>query len=250
MKDPLTSSYPWYTSIWRLFSLYLQRSIKPHYIPAPFDAGTALSRSPPDVHPTFVPILPQTMSSVEDLLSSTYARVAWLIPVRGAPPWIDVSRASISLENPSGLPASDIVWTHRTLRQFWTFLCSCSETPGSVTGPLSLSFHTALRPASTRSQQGSISPGASSCDFANKETEMTPSDPEPLLTALTPGPTDMDYVKVYCDAPRAMSVRRILAQWTCEGNGCAEDATVEGIRFLEFAKLVLVNETGEGVLIS
>jgi hypothetical protein len=83
---------------------------------------------------------------------------------------------------------------------------------------------------------------------------MTPSDPEPLMpivSASKRGLTDMDYVKVYCDAPRAMSVRHALAQWTYEGDGCAEDArTVEGIRFLEFAKLVLINESGVGVLVS
>jgi len=83
---------------------------------------------------------------------------------------------------------------------------------------------------------------------------MTPSDPEPpmpIVSASIGGLTDMDYVKVYCDAPRAMSVRRTLAQWTYEWDGCAEDArNVEDIRFLEFAKLVLVNEDGEGVLVS
>lgn len=222
----------------------------PHYIPAPFDTRTTSPCSPPDVHPTFAPIPPQTTSAVDDLLSCIYARVAWLIPVRGAPPWNDVSRASISLGNFSGLgpaqlPATDIVWTHSALRQFWTFLCSCSETLCSVTGPLSLSFHI------TRSQQGTTSPAASSCHLANKETEMTPSNPEPLMpivNALKPGLSDMDYVKVYCDAPRAMSVRRVLAQWTYEGDGSAEG--VEGIRFLEFAKLVLINESGEGVLVS
>ena len=83
---------------------------------------------------------------------------------------------------------------------------------------------------------------------------MTP-DPEPLMPIVTtskPGLADMDYVKVYCDAPQAMSVRQTLVRWTYEGNGCTEDATgrtVTGIRFLEFAKLVLVNERGEGVLV-
>lgn len=79
---------------------------------------------------------------------------------------------------------------------------------------------------------------------------MTPSNLEPLMpivSALKPGLTDMDYVKVYCDAPRAMSVRRMLAQWTYKGEGGAEDARTVG--FLEFAKLVLINESGEGVLI-
>lgn len=69
----------------------------------------------------------------------------------------------------------------------------------------------------------------------------------PIVRALT----DIDYVKVYCDAPWAMSVRRALAQWTYEEDGRAEGArTVGGIQFLEFAKLILVNERGEGVLVS
>ncbi|KAH9077677.1 hypothetical protein EDB83DRAFT_2285743 [Lactarius deliciosus] len=224
----------------------------PHYIPAPLDVRTPLPRSsPPDTYPTFAPIPPQTTSSVEDLLSSIYARVAWLIPVRGVPPWNDVSRASVALGHfsalgPRHLPASDIFWTHDALRQFWTFLCSCSETLGSVTGPLSLSFHTAPRSSLMRSQQVTTSPGASPCHLANNEFEMT-SDPEPLMSIVR-ALTDIDYVKVYCDAPWAMSVRRALAQWTYEEDGCAGGA-VGGIQFLEFAKLVLVNETGEGVLV-
>ncbi|KAH9064607.1 hypothetical protein EDB87DRAFT_1598339 [Lactarius vividus] len=234
----------------------------PHYIPAPLDMRTTLPRSPPDIRPTFAPIPPQTTSSVEDLLSSTYARVAWLIPVRGAPSWNDVSRASVALGHfsalgPGHLPASDIVWTHDALRQFWSFLCSCSETLCSVTGPLSLSFHTAPRSSSMRSQQGTTSPGASPCHLANNESEMVPFDPErpepllPIVRASKPALTDIDYVKVYCDAPWAMSVRRALAQWTYKEDGCAEGArTVGGIQFLEFAKLVLVSETGEGVLVS
>ena len=73
----------------------------------------------------------------------------------------------------------------------------------------------------------------------------------PIVSALKRGLTDMDYVKVYCDAPRAMSVRRVLSQWTYEWDGCVGDVRiVEGIQFLEFAKLVLVNESGEGVLVS
>lgn len=73
----------------------------------------------------------------------------------------------------------------------------------------------------------------------------------PMVHALKSGLSDMDYVKVYCHAPCAMSVRRILAHWTYKGDGGQEDVRpVEGIQFLEFAKLVLINESGEGVLVS
>ncbi len=83
---------------------------------------------------------------------------------------------------------------------------------------------------------------------------MTTDDPEPLMpivSASKPGLKDMDYMKVYCDAPWAMSVRRVLAQWVYEEDGGAEDTrTMGSIPFLEIAKLALVNERGEGVLVS
>jgi hypothetical protein len=49
-----------------------------------------------------------------------------------------------------------------------------------------------------------------------------------------------------------MSVRRTLGEWAYKEGGHVEDPRdlVEAIRILEFAKLVLVNEIGEGVLIS
>ena len=49
-----------------------------------------------------------------------------------------------------------------------------------------------------------------------------------------------------------MLVRRTLGEWGYKEDGHAEDPgnPVEVIRILEFAKLVLVNERGEGVLIS
>jgi hypothetical protein len=85
---------------------------------------------------------------------------------------------------------------------------------------------------------------------------MTPSDPSsplvPIASASNSRITDIDYVKVYCDAPRAMWVRRMLSQWEynedVRANGLRECG--EAIRILEFAKLVLVDERGEGVLVS
>jgi hypothetical protein len=49
-----------------------------------------------------------------------------------------------------------------------------------------------------------------------------------------------------------MLVRRTLGEWAYKEDGHPEDPgnAVEVIRILEFAKLVLVNEKGEGVLIS
>ena len=51
-----------------------------------------------------------------------------------------------------------------------------------------------------------------------------------------------------------MLVRRVLREWAYEEGGYAGDPTwrdpsKEAVRILEFAKLVLVDERGEGVLI-
>jgi hypothetical protein len=85
---------------------------------------------------------------------------------------------------------------------------------------------------------------------------MTPLDPSslaPIAIASESRLTDTDYMKVYCDALRAMWVRRTLSQWeyTIEGRRTEDPGGhAEAIRILEFAKLVLVDERGEGVLIS
>jgi hypothetical protein len=85
---------------------------------------------------------------------------------------------------------------------------------------------------------------------------MTPSDPpspQPIASALKSRLADIDYVKVYCDAPRAMLVRQILREWAYEDRHAGDPTRrdpMEAVRILEFAKLVLVDERGEGVLIS
>lgn len=131
-------------------------------------------------------------------------------------------------------------------------------------GPLSLSFCAALRPHSTGSQWGAVASLAAAYLPVNRETEMTPSDPSlpvPIASVSKSRLTYVDYIKVYCDAPRAMSVRRTLGQWAYrddpddgDAEAEAEDPSglvhVETIRILERAKLVLVDERGEGVLVS
>ncbi len=208
----MTGSYRWYSIHPELCSICLRRPTKPHYIPAPFKLSHSASPHVPlNVSPYFVPVPPKTKSSIDTLLSSIYSRVAWLIPVRGLPPWGGASRAGITSSHISMsslghgyLPTSsdsDIVWTYSSFRQFWTFLRSCLETSGSETGPLSLSFWA----ASPRPQRASESSATSECLPANRETEITSSDPSPPLPiaiASNSRLTDIDYVKVYCDAPQ------------------------------------------------
>jgi hypothetical protein len=152
---------------------------------------------------------------------------------------------------------ANIVWTYSSFRPFWTFLRSCLETLGSVTGPLSLSFCAASpRSDPTGSQRASELSTTSAYLPANRETEITSSDPSsplPIASASKSRLADIDYVKVYCDAPRAMLVRRMLREWAYDEDEHTGDPTrspMEAVRILEFAKLVLVDERGEGVLIS
>jgi hypothetical protein len=167
-----------------------------------------------------------------------------------------LSQVSMSVPGDGHLSASsdsDIVWTYSSFRQFWAFLRSCLETPGSVTGPLSLSF-CAASPLSdpSGSQHASESSTTSAYLPANRETEITPSDPPsplPIASASKSRLADIDYVKVYCDAPRAMLVCRMLHEWAYD-DGHGGVPSKEAVRILEFAKLVLVDERGEGVLIS
>ncbi len=127
---------------------------------------------------------------------------------------------------------------------------------GSVTGPLSLSFcATSLRSNPVGLQRGFEPSSTSAYLPANRETEIMPSDPSstlPIASASKSRLADIDYVKVYCDGPRAMLVRRTLGEWVYKEDGHAGDPRdpVEAIRILDFAKLVLVDERGEGVLIS
>lgn len=131
------------------------------------------------------------------------------------------------------------------------------ESPGSVTGPLSLSFRASPRSDPTGSQRASETSTASVYLPAHRETEGTlsdPSSPLPIPSASKSRLADIDYVKVYCDAPRAMLLRRMLREWAYEEGGHAGDSTrrdpMEVVRILEFARLALVDERGEGVLVS
>ncbi|KAI9513476.1 hypothetical protein F5148DRAFT_1155943, partial [Russula earlei] len=96
----------------------------PHYVPAPLKSSPpSLPLVPLDGRLPLLPVPPQTASSVEALLSSTYSRVAWLIPVRGSPPWEGVSGASVALDGQPSASGGDY--------RFWTSLRSCSEAPDS-----------------------------------------------------------------------------------------------------------------------
>ncbi|KAH7883056.1 hypothetical protein F5I97DRAFT_1930647 [Phlebopus sp. FC_14] len=101
------------------------------------------------------PVPPYDTNSITQLLNSGFRRGAWLVPVRGSPPWDGATTALIldSGRNISGASSSSpsehtgslsscrITWTRKSLLSFWKFLVSIQQ--AKKLGPMSLSFHAA-----------------------------------------------------------------------------------------------------------
>jgi hypothetical protein len=137
--------------------------------------------------------------------------------VDAAPPPGPVTQANTAAAPPVPRTTSlhTIQWTAREVVAFWEFLSALRE--GGQVGPISIAF------------------------CASTPTGHLPE------TAL-PTPLDgMDYIKIYQDAQAAMLVRNALDLW-----GFADPTTPEKTRkrrVLKGARLVLVDELDEGVLV-
>ncbi|KDN47586.1 hypothetical protein RSAG8_03376, partial [Rhizoctonia solani AG-8 WAC10335] len=70
--------------------------------------------------------------------SDTWGRAAWIIPVRGRPPWDGCSGALVSLRPIRERKKKLIVWTPASLRSFWTQMAGFRDT--KRVGSLSMSF--------------------------------------------------------------------------------------------------------------
>ncbi|KAI0267401.1 hypothetical protein BC834DRAFT_871170 [Gloeopeniophorella convolvens] len=229
----------------------------PHYIPAsPSITPSAVNEALAGLRSPILPVPPHTIESVERVFSSIYSRVAWFIPVRGSARWRYASRAVVAEDGslPGSSAEGGIVWTRCSLRQFWDYLVSCSNNPDAGTGPFSLSFTTAPRQPS-RSNQESPAPAMPvrlSSGGAAQATTSDPSSPTPVVGGLETRLTQMDYIKVYCAAPRAMKVRRALGEFVSGADGAtgAFETPAGGVRVLEKARLVLVDGKGEGLVVS
>ncbi|KDQ56850.1 hypothetical protein JAAARDRAFT_194800 [Jaapia argillacea MUCL 33604] len=243
----------------------------PHYhstqpIPIPLHPPKTI---PPYTKSPIVPISPYNLSQVHALLANQYVRTAWIIPIRGSPPFSSPQVESRSLSetgihsfsetgnrhhhlvaetradgpsiaqilHPNSQPSSTstqthITWHPPTLLSFWHTLLSIHKT--KTFGPIGLSFH--------------------------------------------PSPSPPDYIKIYHNAHMAMVLRNVLDAWSYppplvetksarNGNGGKGDGMrAEGktrakmdktkerptsplpkIRILKDKKLVLVDSCGKGV---
>ncbi|KAL7284647.1 hypothetical protein ACG7TL_001944 [Trametes sanguinea] len=105
----------------------------------------------------FTPIPPHTADTVEEYLSDIFARVAWIIPVRGCLGWHTATPAFVIVGDPtSESPRSEdlsfegedgkrgcssIKWTEQSLLEFWDFLQGLRDA-GNF-GALALAFNVA-----------------------------------------------------------------------------------------------------------
>ncbi|KZT72028.1 hypothetical protein DAEQUDRAFT_83462 [Daedalea quercina L-15889] len=263
----------------RLSSDFLYRAIpQPHFIPIPDETPSIgfthtglekyLSRNPP------LPALPHTLNSIRESLDDTYARSAWIIPVRGSPPWhgctaasvLDPERVlgSISLEKLSPRPPqtgtpgepldTQIVWTFDALATFWAFLLKLRE--GGALGPISLSFHAApaLYPESLVSNTTAVHAGHAvesvSHGLGVSERTSTSFTTRRVRSSLLA----MDHIKIYHGVRHSMQLRHVLYAWSYEmRNTEVAEAAREGmlltkVRLFKGARLVLVDERSKAIL--
>ncbi|KAA1469450.1 hypothetical protein DENSPDRAFT_835077 [Dentipellis sp. KUC8613] len=244
---------------------------EPHYHAAPYHTSPrhpALGEPYTRTAPTALP--PHTPNSLPAFLASPFVRLAWIVPVRGTPPWDGATPASIT-DDEDTLPhgcdsntiadSNSILWTHASLLEFWMFLLRCLR--AVQLAPTSLSFHTAPSSSAGSSLVEPSSPyfvyGANR-DISGVQAPGTMSGEGSTVPPLVPRKRllDVDHIKVFCDAPRAMILRNLLDAWKYEiddpdDSSDAADGKARQkrkIRVLRCARLVLVDKKSAGVLLS
>ncbi|KAG8700549.1 hypothetical protein FRC08_004634 [Ceratobasidium sp. 394] len=121
---------------------------QPHFFPSlpcpspPLMEGMLAALEVSSVHAWFDEHGKPKLAPTEGFVCEPWKRVAWIIPVRGRPPWEGCSSAAIS-SRPivKARKKRTILWTPAALRSLWTQLDGFRES--KRVGPLSLSFEPA-----------------------------------------------------------------------------------------------------------
>ncbi|KAH9936710.1 hypothetical protein B0H21DRAFT_61472 [Amylocystis lapponica] len=225
------------------------------------DMGTAAfySKASP------IPISPYTTDTVRDYLDDPYARAAWVIPLRGGPPWEDCTPASILAVSSDALDilpqppcrtsadaCEEITWTPVSLQAFWAFLIELHA--ARTLGPLALSFHATPDTDSSSSwkflpahQPESISDLP--CTFDAYANSVVRSRRDcPALRCI-------DHIKIYHDVTYTVHVRNVVHAWAYKvsgapsGDGLAEpEIQTQKIRLFKGARLLLVDARSRPIL--
>ncbi|RPD61551.1 hypothetical protein L226DRAFT_461455 [Lentinus tigrinus ALCF2SS1-7] len=229
---------------------------EPHFFPSRAttdDPGYQL----PLLKLQYAPIPPHTLASAMDYIQDPYARLAWIIPVRGRLQWDGATAASVlACSHDPSAPVSDgqlpsinsdssgteLIWTRDSLNDLWNVVKTLRE--GGRFGPLSLSFHVAMPAALASSMEqysyvGSHKQASTSISIS-LSSSLSIYEPQTQHNRLPL--RAIDYIKVYHDAKYTMNLRTVLRAWSYEKAG-------QKIRLLKEAKLVLVDELSRGLVI-
>ncbi|KAF8958105.1 hypothetical protein BDZ97DRAFT_1762416 [Flammula alnicola] len=204
---------------------------QPHIHPSPFFPSELVLRGRPFNNTKPVFISPYTTLSLPD-----DARVAWLIPVRGILPWEGCTSGAFSdgshdLPFPPESDVNDqISWTPASLLKFWDFILELRE--AASLGPLGISFH------------GSKNGKRATTTNADSSSTAVLAAYDTLSTSLVM----LDYIKIYHDLRSWLHLRYALDLWTFRVS--AEGMQPQKIRLLKNARLVLLDDTSQGILIS
>lgn len=208
-------------------------------------------------------------------------RRAWVIPVRGTLPWpnttgaaildwrggfeddadsyhsdvheavepdVDDTRDAVKPIPPTPRSLEPVFWTREALQAFWEYL-KLLRVDGKL-GSLGLTFH-----AAPKYRDGSI---PSTCGQGNffhfrgaSNPDSFPAQPQETTSERDTGSdlSTVDYIKVYHDAVKSMLLRTAIDIWSYEVRD-DKGRTLERIRVLKGAKLVLLDHLSCGMMIS
>ncbi|KIL66070.1 hypothetical protein M378DRAFT_10363 [Amanita muscaria Koide BX008] len=168
---------------------------------------------------------------------SSYARTAWIIPIRGILPWSACTPAVVleDDEDSLGKEGNRIQWTKTALQSFWTFLLSARA--GGQLGQVGISFHV----ANSREREASMSTDV----IINEQYSGSgPGRGKNELQVWNIPLSCADYVKVYHEANNAMALRNVLDAWAYRSPSGRK------VRVLMGSKLALVDERSKGISFS
>jgi hypothetical protein len=234
-------------------------AMQPHVHPSRGSSDTTLD-IPRYIAKNPIAIPPYTLP----FSASPFSRSAWLIPIRGSLPW-EGSTPALVLDPTYSMPASPdpntgnpIMWTHASLVSFWLFLLHVQKT--RRLGALGISFQPSnsgspFTSSDPETAWGSLSLISGIGNQAGLESHvscegrsMVTASPASYVTL-----SNVDHIKVYHEAPNAMHVRAVLFSWVYPPLFLSEQNDTDrlpSIRVLEGARLVLVDERSQGILIA
>uniref|UniRef100_A0A0W0F1U3 Uncharacterized protein n=2 Tax=Moniliophthora roreri TaxID=221103 RepID=A0A0W0F1U3_MONRR len=189
-----------------------------------------------------IPIHPHTLPIS---VSHVHSRRAWLIPVRGTLPW-DRATSAVVLDpefspqtpQPGGTTSSEpIVWTHAALLAFWQYVLSFRQK--TKLGSLSLSFTT------PETRHSNLNAHLDLSNDDDEEVSLLKKRNQDFHKRIAHPLASVVYIKIYHYAEVSMHVRHGIDLFRFK-----TESPERRIKVMEGARLVLVDELSNGVLIS